>query len=673
MLEKKVAALGATMYAVASVAATNVVGTAESVLSTNLPPVVVEASRLGLTVLEIPQFVETISRRQIDASGARDATDLLSRGTGVTIRRLGGDNPALAHLAMRGYGENSFGRSLVVVDGERLNNPDMSAPCLARIPMCMIDHVEVLHGPQTVLHGDNASAGMVNIVTEPKDYERKTVVEAKAGSHDTYGGSFATKGGFADEGVAYWGGAGWLDSSGFRDRSDYEIWTANGGVRKDWENGSWFKLSTFYSDAEYDLPGGLTRDQWKHQRRKSTNPNDYARLYAYGLNTSGYGVFNDENALKLALTASHRSLYSHFEGGETPYRWFEHQDSSVYSYSLSPQYIHTGRLFKHENEFTLGGDFRYDTVTGHDRYTGSYYDASKPDQSRFVTGGFARNEFFFFDSLSLVTGARLERSMARNELADKRARNDNVCAFETALNWRPVEEAKLFAKWSRFYRNPFLDETPWYTNPRGAYVPKDILSPERGYSVDLGGDWNFLKDWTLGGALFVSETKNEVFYDANQLANVNSDAEVLRQGLESHVGWERDKVAGVNLRYALTYAKFEEGAYNSKYVPLVPMHQVRLEGRIWLWDECFVRGGYQYCAKQVSCSDFANDYDRLPAYGIFQLGVEYRPECAWLKGFVFAFDVDNLFDKNYANYSTYGSAYYPGAGRTFMLSVRYEF
>ena len=103
------------------------------------------------------------------------------------------------------------------------------------------------------------------------------------------------------------------------------------------------------------------------------------------------------------------------------------------------------------------------------------------------------------------------------------------------------------------------------------------------------------------------------------------------------------------------------------------MHQVRLEGRVWLWDECFVRGGYQYCAKQVSCSDFANDYDRLPAYGIFQLGVEYRPECAWLKGFVFAFDVDNLFDKNYANYSTYGSAYYPGAGRTFMLSVRYEF
>lgn len=673
MRRQHVAAVCAALCAVTGVAATNETPVAGIGPATNLPPVVVEASRLGKTARELPQYVETVSHDEIEASGARDATDLLSRSTGLTIRRLGGDNPALAHLAMRGYGENSFGRTLLVVDGERLNNPDMSAPNLARIPLGTIDHVEVLHGPQTVLHGDNASAGMVNIVTEPKDYARRTSVELQAGSHDTYGGAFSTRGGFADEGVAYWGGAGWLDSSGFRDRSDYEIWTANGGVRKDWENGSWFKVSTFYSDAQYDLPGGLSKEQWKHHRRMSVNDNDYARLYAYGLNTSGYGVFNDENTLKLVFTASHRALYSHFESGEPPYRWYEHQDSSVYSYSLSPQYIHTGRLAGHDNEFTLGGDFRYDTVTGNERYTGSYVDASKPDQSRFVTGGFARNEFFILDELSFIAGARLERSMARNELADAAARNDNVCAFETALNWRPVDEARLFAKWSRFYRNPFLDETPWYTNPHGAYVPKDILSPERGYSVDLGGDWDFLDDFSLGGALFVSETKNEVFYDAGQYANVNSDDEVLRQGLETHIGWERDKVAGVNLRHALTYAKFEEGAYNSNYVPLVPLHQIRLDGRVWLWDECFVRGGYQYCAKQVSCSDFANDYDRLPAYGIFQAGVVYRPECAYLRGFTFSFDVDNLFDKNYANYSTYGSAYYPGAGRTCMLRVKYEF
>lgn len=680
MRGKVVAASFAALCSTALVAADGVANNSQTNLSpsvggtvTNLPPVVVEASRLGKTAMEMPQFVETISREQIAASGANDATELLGRSTGLTIRRLGGDNPALAHLALRGYGENSWGRALMVVDGERLNNPDMSSPNLSRINLASVDHVEVLHGPQTVMFGDNASAGMVNIVTEPRDYERKTSIEVKGGSHDTFGAAFATKGGFADEGVSYWGGAGWLDSDGFRARSDYELWNANAGVRKDWDGGSWFKFSSFYSDAQYDLPGGLTRSQWQHHRRMSVNPNDFARLYSYGLNASGYGVINDRHALKLSLTASHRQIDSHFESGTGAAAWFEHQDSSVYSYSLVPQYIYTGRLGVFDNQFTLGGDFRYDTLAGHERYWGSYESSSSPEQSRYTAGGFAQNEFFLLENLSLVAGARLSRSMARNELAHKAARNDNVCAWETAVNWRPVDEAKVFAKWSRFYRNPFLDETPWYTNPGGSYVPKDILSPERGYSVDVGGDWKQDDGFDLGGALFVSETKHEVFYDAGKAANVNSDSEVLRQGLESHVGWERRKLAGIHLRYALTYAKFEEGAYNSKYVPLVPMHQIRLEGRVWLWSECYLRGGYQYCAKQVSCSDFANAYDRIPDYGIFNVGVEYKPEGGWLDGFTFAFDVDNLLDRNYANYSTYGSSYYTGAGRCYMLKVKYEF
>jgi len=671
MKRKIVAAPCAALCALAVAGATN---DNQQVMApaTNLPPIIVEASRLGKTVQEMPQFVEVMNHDQIVAFGARDTTELLARGTGLTVRKLGGDNPALAHIAMRGYGENSYGRALVVVDGERLSSPEMSTPNLARIPLAAVERVEVLHGPQSVLHGDNASAGVVNIVTEPRDYERKTQIEVKGGSHDTYGASVHTKGGFADEGVAYWGAGSWLDSDGFRDHSGYELWNANGGVRKDWDNGSWAKLSLFHSDSQYDLPGGLTKDQWKHHRRMSANHGDYARLHSSGLNASGYGVINDDHALKLTATASERSIYSHFEGGGA-YPWFEHQDSEVYSYSLSPQYIYKGRLGAYDNEFTLGGDFRYDTVTGHERYWGSYTSASNPDQSRWVTGGFAQNEFFLLDELSFVTGLRLSRSMARNELADKSARNDNVSAYETAVNWRPNDDAKLFAKWSRFYRNPFLDETPWYTNPHGAYVPKNILAPERGYSVDVGGDWEFLDHFDLGGALFVSETKNEVFYDAGKYANVNCEDPVLRQGLETHGGWGKDKVADVHLRYALTYAKFEEGVYNSNYVPLVPMHQIRLDGRIWLWENCFVRGGYQYCAKQVSCSDFGNNYDRLPAYGIFNAGIQYEPKWEWAKGFTVAFDIENLLDKNYANYSTYGSSYYPGAGRCFMLSVKYEF
>lgn len=50
----------------------------------------------------------------------------------------------------------------VVLDGEELNNVDMSAPNLtrARIPTAMSKRVEVMYGPSPVLYGDNFVAGV---------------------------------------------------------------------------------------------------------------------------------------------------------------------------------------------------------------------------------------------------------------------------------------------------------------------------------------------------------------------------------------------------------------------------------------------------------------------------------------------------------------------------------
>ena len=55
------------------------------------------------------------------------------------------------------------------------------------------------------------------------------------------------------------------------------------------------------------------------------------------------------------------------------------------------------------------------------------------------------------------------------------------------------------------------------------------------------------------------------------------------------------------------------------------------------------------------------------------VGVQYSPTCFGLDGLTLAFTVDNLFDKNYCDYSTYGTAYWPGAGRSYMFTIRYEF
>ena len=172
LLPAAVAAMSLGAYA----AETNETATAE------LPPVVVEASRIGKTPKEIPAAVQVITRGEIAASGAKDVVDLLQKKAAtIDFAHLGGNNPALAQIAPRGYGENGFGRMLVVVDGERLNSPDMNAPNLAQIGLGAIERIEILQGSQNVLHGDVGSAGMINIITDPNDYEKRVASRRRQG------------------------------------------------------------------------------------------------------------------------------------------------------------------------------------------------------------------------------------------------------------------------------------------------------------------------------------------------------------------------------------------------------------------------------------------------------------------------------------------------------------
>ena len=72
-MNKLIPAAVAAMSLGAYAAETNETATAE------LPPVVVEASRIGKTPNEIPSAVQVITRGEIAASGARDVADLLEK------------------------------------------------------------------------------------------------------------------------------------------------------------------------------------------------------------------------------------------------------------------------------------------------------------------------------------------------------------------------------------------------------------------------------------------------------------------------------------------------------------------------------------------------------------------------------------------------------------------
>ncbi len=680
-----------TLMFAAAVAATNVAAT--------LPPVVVEASRLGRTADEIASSVQVIGRDEIAKSGARDVVDLLQKtGRSLNIMSTGAGNPSLSQVSMPGYGENGFGRVLVMVDGLRMNFSDMSAPMLSQIDIGSVQKVEVLRGSQNVLHGDAASAGVINITTEPSGYDTHGYAEVHGGNRDTYGARAAVSGGDEQEGVKYWANGGWERSGGYRANNDWQTWSAAGGVRKDWGNGSFLRVSALYGDADYELPGYLDSSSWRANRKRTDSPKDWYRRTTWGLNTTAEGVINDSNRLKLDMTFSRSKMksrsftkgsYTDFDPmnfwAPTLVDWTDdyHVGYDLYTLEFVPQWINTSEIAGLDNELVLGTSYRYErlhgTSTDSSAYTPDFWGSSgfrrqKFEYNRQSMGVFAQDTIHLLDTLALEGGGRYQRTWDENTTLSSPRRISDTYAADAALLFTPVDDLKTYVRFSRFFRNPFLDENPFRN-----FVAEKVLSPETGWNASVGADWSFLEEFNVFADVFVTKTKHEILYDKfiwNN--NVNAPCDVLREGFSVGASWEREKVAGARLAYTYVNAEFDGGVYDGKALPMCAESTILATGRVWLWDECFVFGGFRFLSPRHPASDFSNESSRLPSCSLFHIGAQYAPEQAWLRGFKFCVTVDNLFNKAYADFATRRSnstdaVYYPGAGRSVMFTVRYEF
>ncbi len=126
--------------------------------------VVITASRLPATPGGLAQNVTIIDQKQVQEMNPGRVEDLLGRLTGVYVDRAG-KSGGFSSLYMRGA-ENSH--LLLMIDGVKVNDPTTtrgSAYDLSSIDVSQIERVEVLRGPASAIHGGEALAGVLNIVT----------------------------------------------------------------------------------------------------------------------------------------------------------------------------------------------------------------------------------------------------------------------------------------------------------------------------------------------------------------------------------------------------------------------------------------------------------------------------------------------------------------------------
>ncbi len=141
--------------------------------SEQLDEVVVSVFKSKAKTKKIAEQIEVIKVGKIQKMAAQTSADILTSVSGIRVQKsqLGGGSPVL-----RGMESN---RILLVVDGVRMNNAIYRKGHLQNsitVGPNMLDRIEVVFGPSSVIYGSDALGGVIHYYTKtPKLSKKKEV------------------------------------------------------------------------------------------------------------------------------------------------------------------------------------------------------------------------------------------------------------------------------------------------------------------------------------------------------------------------------------------------------------------------------------------------------------------------------------------------------------------
>jgi iron complex outermembrane receptor protein len=149
-------------------------------------------SKTDTPLIETPQSISVVTADQIEAQSVESIGNALRYTAGVAGELWGNDTRGFG-LQIRGFNvwDDAFYK-----DGLRLKGTDFAS--FLSLDPYGAERLEVLHGPASVLYGQNSPGGIINYVSKRPTGETFREVEVSAGSFDRYQGQF-DMGGTVDE------------------------------------------------------------------------------------------------------------------------------------------------------------------------------------------------------------------------------------------------------------------------------------------------------------------------------------------------------------------------------------------------------------------------------------------------------------------------------------------
>lgn len=658
-----------------------------------LPTLVVTAPGGEDNAWTVPHSVSIITAEDIEKAATSNLGALIAREAGITLKSFsGGDKNAT--LDIRGMGDTATSNVLVMVDGVRLNEADLSGADLSTIALADIERIEIVRGGGAVRYGDGAVGGVINILTRvPATGRMHGDVRVETASYASHAVRTSLSGGSAGWRLRATGSRAVTD--GYRNNSALNRTDASLEVRHrsvlDGITPEIFARLSVHQDR-YGLPGPVSASEFtgsESQRRSTDTPFDGGRTDDRTLTLGANLDFGTAGLLE--LLTSWRDRDNPYIIGYTPLLSNGDQLNRIESNRREFQlrYSRDVEAFSHSHSVELGAHWQSADYIRRENGENRISASTRKLGDLSGRGVYANTVLRGPAGWSLHAGARANRLLSdtedqrytqtcdfiivppgipvpvncveayRTQTSDTNRWHNR--AYELGLVWEATPATALFASASRQFRAPNIDEL--------ALASPD-LRPQTGTTLELGVRSRPHAHVEWSATLFGMRNSDEIYFGepsgGGSSINRNFDERTRRLGLEFQTRWQLAAPLTLIANLAFVQPRFENTDADIPHVPRWTAH-TRLEWRVA--PRLDLTTSLRYVGSRHDGNDFTNRaFPGLRPYTLVDLAARYTPA----KNIELTAAVNNLCDETYSTLA-YSATYYPMPGRNLSLFAAWRF
>ncbi|MBX9676382.1 MAG: TonB-dependent receptor [Methylotenera sp.] len=630
----------------------------------NLEEVTVKANRFERKDTETTYASEIHTAEQIEASGATTLYDFLAQQTSLNVLSSFG-NKLTPSINLRGFGnENGHQNVVITLDGQRLNNIDSSSQLLGAIPLGNIERIEISKGSGSVIYGDGATAGAIQIYTKNKSGVTASTSLGNFGQKNSYiNAGFSEQ--YIDLSVSLahdsLDGFSKKDASGHRDQSTSNTQNVKLAIKPTDKLRLIAEGTSSRNDIRYVSP--LTRAQFNDDPRNVGlnflgNPSTYTQQ---SLDTDQWKIgasYQITDTIKLSAT--------HFREDKT---------SAFPSFVSKYDYASNDIALSYNNDI-ISAIIGYQDFDGDRKSTSNT--TTKDNRALFIHSEYRPT--WLDENLTLSAGARQERvnyqfsPTTGSNLKD----SENLDAWDIGANYRFNTELSAFANYNQSFQAPDIDRffvQDFSLFPVVTTNFNGFIDPAKVKTLNIGV--NHLTDKNrLKISVFHANLKDEIYLlQPNAFTFINTNLDKSHKfGLEIQDYFKLNDQLSASVIYNYTRAKIdreiESGVrLNGNDLPGVPKHTVVANLNYQFVNNIGLNVNHTWRSKAFAFNDLQNNFEqKQDHYNSTNVALNYQ-----YKNLNFFAAVNNLFEVENSIQVADDSIYPVDFVRTWRMGMRADF